>query len=88
MKWLTQRLVDDWRKSALKRYSVRLALAAGTLSALITGNQNIALTLLSVLPANSFLRLVCAVSIGLVVFVVPTIAVLWKQNDGGSNGAG
>ena len=80
MRWLMERLVIDHWSEAFKRYSVRLAGAAGTLALLLTANQNLALSLLSILPANSFLRLVCAVSIGIVVFIVPTLAVLWKQD--------
>lgn len=78
MQWVEQRLVDGWR-DWWKRWSVRLAAAAGTLSALLVANQALVLSLLSYLPKDGFARVLIAVSIGIVVFLVPTVAVLLKQ---------
>lgn len=82
MNWLKDRLIADcsrWWKLA----SVWLAAAAGILSAVIVANQGLALGLIGYLPGG-FMRTLVAVSIGIVVFIVPTITRLWKQGDGGA----
>lgn len=73
-------VIDRWHEMWC-RYSVRLAAATATLATLLIANQNLALSLLAYLPEKSFTRLLCAICIGVVVFVVPTLTVLWKQNS-------
>lgn len=72
-------LVEDWR-NWWKRWSVKLAAAIGVLSTLLVANQSFALSLLNALPAGGFARILVAVCVGIVVFVVPTLAVLLRQD--------
>ena len=76
--WLDAHLVDDWR-GFMRRYSVRLAGAVATLTATVLQYQTVALSILGSLPANSIARLLLAIALGVLVFIIPTLAVLWKQ---------
>lgn len=79
--WLTSRISDDWRSlgTLFKRYSVRLAAAVALLSGLATQQQGLILNLLAQLPANAWERVPITLVTMLLVFGVPTLAVLWKQ---------
>lgn len=84
MNWLSSRLSDDWRnaRELFKRYSVRLAAAVAVLSGLAVQQQSLIINLLAQLPANSWARLPIALGAFVLVFGVPTLAVLWKQPNG------
>jgi hypothetical protein len=63
-----------------RRWSVWLAAVSGAITSVIVANQGLLISLLAYLPTG-FFRLLIAVSIGFVVFVVPTITVLLKQKN-------
>ena len=71
------KLIDEARQ-AWKLWSVKLAAVTAILAAILASNQSIALGLIYFLPDGP-LRVVAAVGIGLVVFVIPTITRLAKQ---------
>lgn len=78
-------LIDEIR-SAWKLGSVKLAALAGVLATILASNQSIALGLIYFLPVGP-LRIVAAVAIGLVVFVIPTIkTMIERKADGDGNG--
>jgi hypothetical protein len=65
------RIVVDSIKEAWKLGSIKLAAVAGVLAAIMASNQTIALGLVYFLPDGP-LRVLVAVLIGVVVFVIPT----------------
>ncbi len=65
-------------REAWKLWSVKLAAVAGILAAVIASNQSIALGLVYFLPEVPW-RIVTAIGIGIVVFVIPTITRMAKQ---------
>lgn len=65
-------------REAWKLWSVKLAAVAGILAAVIASNQSIALGLVYFLPEGPW-RIVTAIGIGIVVFVIPTITRMAKQ---------
>lgn len=67
-------------REAWKLWSVKLAAVAGILAAVIASNQSIALGLVYFLPEGPW-RIVTAIGIGVVVFVIPTITRMMKQGD-------
>lgn len=67
-------------REAWKLWSVKLAAVAGILAAVIASNQSIALGLVYFLPEGPW-RIVTAIGIGMVVFVIPTITRMMKQGD-------
>lgn len=85
MNWLTSRISDDWRslKTLFKRYSVRLAAAVATLTGIALQQQSLIINLLAQLPTNSWARLPIVLLVMVLVFGVPTLAVLWKQPEAG-----
>lgn len=85
MNWLTSRISDDWRslKTLFKRYSVRLAAAVAALSGIALQQQSLIINLLAQLPTNSWARLPIVLLVMVLVFGVPTLAVLWKQPEAG-----
>lgn len=72
MKWI------DHARQGWRLWSVRVAAIAGILATIIASNQSLALGLVYFLPEGNW-RIVAGAAIGLVVFVIPTIARLWKQ---------
>lgn len=70
-------MISEFRK-AWKLWSVKLAAITGILAAVIAGNQSIALGLVYFLPEGPW-RIVTAIGIGIVVFVIPTITRMAKQ---------
>ncbi len=77
-------LLDEIR-SAWKLGSVKLAAVAGVLATILASNQSIALGLIYFLPVGP-LRIVAAVAIGLVVFVIPTIKTMIERKNEAENG--
>lgn len=77
-------LIDEIR-SAWKLGSVKLAALAGVLATILASNQSIALGLIYFLPVGP-LRIVAAVAIGLVVFVIPTIKTVLERKNEAENG--
>lgn len=77
-------LIDETR-SAWKLGSVKLAALAGVLATILASNQSIALGLIYFLPVGP-LRIVAAVAIGLVVFVIPTIKTMIERKNEAENG--
>lgn len=71
------RLIENARQ-AWKMWSVKLAAVTALLATILAGNQSIALGLIYFLPDGP-LRILVAVIIGVVVFVVPVVARLVSQ---------
>lgn len=71
------KLIEEVRH-AWKMWSIRIAAIAGILAGVIASNQSIALGLVYFLPEGKW-RIVAGAGIGLVVFVIPTLARLMKQ---------
>ena len=71
------KLIEEVRQ-AWKMWSIRIAAIAGILAGVIASNQSIALGLVYFLPEGVW-RIVAGAGIGLVVFVIPTLARLVKQ---------
>lgn len=77
-------LLDEIRQ-AWKLGSVKLAALAGVLATILASNQSIALGLVYFLPVGP-LRIVAAVAIGLVVFVIPTLRTMIERKNEAENG--
>lgn len=71
------KLIENARQ-AWKMWSVKLAAVTALLATILAGNQSIALGLIYFLPDGP-LRILVAVIIGVVVFVVPVVARLVSQ---------
>ena len=71
------KLIEEARR-AWKLWSVKLAALTAILAAIVASNQTIALGLVYFLPEGPW-RIVAGIGIGLVVFVIPTVARLVKQ---------
>lgn len=71
------KLIEEARQ-AWKLWSIRIAAIAAILAGVIASNQSIALGLVYFLPEGPW-RVVAGIGIGLVVFVIPTVARLVKQ---------
>jgi len=71
------KLIEEARQ-AWKMWSIRIAAIAAILAGVIASNQSIALGLVYFLPEGPW-RIVAGIGIGLVVFVIPTVARLVKQ---------
>lgn len=71
------KLIEEARQ-AWKMWSVKLAAVTGLLAALLASNQTIALGLIYFLPDGPA-RLAVAGLIGVVVFVIPTLARIIQQ---------
>lgn len=71
------KLIEEARH-AWKMWSIRIAAVAAILAGVIASNQSIALGLVYFLPDGPW-RVVAGIGIGLVVFVIPTVARLVKQ---------
>lgn len=72
------KLIVDNVKQAWKLHSVKLASVTAILATILAANQSIALGLIYFLPDGP-LRLVVAVIIGVVVFVIPVATRLVQQ---------
>lgn len=72
-------------RQAWKLGSVKLAALAGVLATILASNQSIALGLVYFLPVGP-LRIVAAVAIGLVVFVIPTLRTMIERKNEVENG--
>lgn len=70
-------VVDHWREAARLR-SVQLAAFVGLLSTVVVANQGLALSLIGYLPTG-WPRIIVALLIGFLAFVVPTLTRLWQQ---------
>ena len=77
-------ILDEIRQ-AWKLGSVKLAALAGVLATILASNQSIALGLVYFLPVGP-LRIVAAVAIGLVVFVIPTLRTMIERKNEAENG--
>jgi hypothetical protein len=75
---IEERFVGFWR-IWYKLWSVRLAGAVGTLAAMVLGNKDLALSLINYLPEGAP-RIIIAVILGCVIFIIPTLTVLLKQD--------
>jgi hypothetical protein len=71
------KIIEEARQ-AWKLWSIRIAAIAGIVAGIIASNQSIALGLVYFLPEGIW-RIVAGAGIGLVVFVIPTLARLMKQ---------
>lgn len=71
------KLIEEARQ-AWKLWSVKLAALTAILAAIVASNQTIALGLIYFLPEGPW-RVVAGIGIGLVVFVIPTVVRLVKQ---------
>lgn len=72
-------------RNAWKLWSVKLAALAGVLATILAANQSLALGLIYFLPVGP-LRIVVAVGIGLVVFVIPTLRTMIERKNEAENG--
>jgi hypothetical protein len=80
VQWLDTHLVPDWRKP-LKRYSVKLAIAVGTITTAVVNNQGLILNLLGYLPEKGPSRLIAAIAVGCLAVIIPTALVLVRQES-------
>lgn len=71
------KLIEEARQ-AWKLWSVKLAALTAILAAIVASNQTIALGLVYFLPEGPW-RVVAGIGIGMVVFVIPTVVRLVKQ---------
>lgn len=74
------KLIEEIRNT-WKLGSVKLAALAGVLATILASNQSIALGLIYFLPVGP-LRIVVAIAIGLIVFVIPTVRTMLERKDG------
>lgn len=65
-------------RSAWKLWSVKLAAVVAILAGLLAGNQSIALGLIYFLPDGPW-RVVIAIAVSVIVFVIPTITRMIQQ---------
>lgn len=65
-------------RAAWKLWSVKLAAVVAILAGLLAGNQSIALGLIYFLPDGPW-RVVIAIAVSVIVFVIPTITRMWQQ---------
>lgn len=73
-------LIAEWR-GAWRWWSVRIAGIAAIIAGVLTAHPSLLLGLIAMLPGGVW-RNVMAAGVGLVVFVIPTLARLWKQGGG------
>lgn len=71
------KLIENARQ-AWKMWSVKLAAVTALLATILAGNQSIALGLIYFLPDGP-LRILVAIAIGVIVFVVPVLTRLISQ---------
>ncbi|KPL67400.1 hypothetical protein SZ64_04335 [Erythrobacter sp. SG61-1L] len=76
-KWLIDEAHSWWRF-----WSIRIAAIAAIVAGVLTAHPTLLLGLIGFLP-NGIWRTALAAGVSLVVFVIPTLARLWKQ--GGAN---
>lgn len=70
-------LIAEWR-GAWRWWSVRIAGIAAIVAGVLTASPGLLLGLIGMLPQGRW-RTVSAIAVALVVFVIPTLARLWKQ---------
>lgn len=73
-------LIEGWRH-AWRLASVRLAALVAILAGIITANPSLALGLIAFLPGG-FWRVVVAIGVSIVVFVIPTLTRVLKKEPG------
>ena len=75
---LNRKLIDDWKRTALRLRSIQLAAVFAVITGVLTANPAIVVGLITLLPTGPLLYVVAAI-VAVFVFVIPAITRLWAQ---------
>lgn len=78
--WLDRHLVDNWR-SSWQFTSVQLAALVSATGGVIAASPDLLLSLVHFLPETGWLRPALIAAVVTVMFVVPWVLRVWRQED-------
>lgn len=80
MNWFDRHFVANWRTS-WRWFSVQTAAVSAAVGGAIAASPELLLQLVMFLPEEGWLRWALVASVVIVMFIVPTIARLWDQEE-------